>query len=437
MPPEKCPNYWLNWGSEIVDQIKERLIGRLVLYAKIDSAANEETKAYPSSPGQLALGALLVEELHSMGLSGARQDENGLVWCSIGATAGNEEVPGLLFNAHLDTSPEAPGENCRPRIIEHYDGGDIALENGDFITLQETPELASLVGHTLVTTDGRTLLGGDDKAGVAAIMEIVARLVESKKTNDPISHGPVDILFTCDEEIGRGTKHFHRHQTQAVGGFTLDGGGAGAIDVETFSADLATVRFAGRNTHPSVGKGKMVNALRAAAQFLTQLPMELSPERTEGRDGFLHPYDLEGGVSEATVRILLRAFDEAELDRYAGILEQISRSTEDSVPGLKVAIDRKAQYRNMGDGLKQSPQIVELAVKAFEKLAVPYRKDIIRGGTDGALMTAKGLPMPNLSVGQYNIHSTREFASITQVEQAIEHAITMLQLWASPENRQS
>jgi tripeptide aminopeptidase len=405
---------------------QKRLIDRFCRYAQVGTTANPDSEHYPSSPGQLLLGKLLAEELHAMGAVDAHQDPNGLVWATIPGNTPN--APTILLNAHLDTSPEAPGDSVQPVVIESYAGGPILLANGDSITLEDTPELALLVGHTLVTTDGTTLLGGDDKSGVAAIMEIAQRILHSPE----LPHGPIRVLFTCDEEIGRGTKHFTLAKANATAGYTLDGGGAGNIDVETFSADMATVSFRGRNTHPSVGKGVMINALRAASHFVSMLPRDsLSPESTCDREGFLHPYRLDGNVGNSTVQILLRDFVTDKLREYAETIRTVAEKTKQMFPGLEYDVTVVEQYRNMGDVLRDYPAAVEWAEKAFVQLGRPFKRDIIRGGTDGALMSALGLPTPNLSIGQFNIHSTREFASTTMMEQAIEHMLCLLGLWAT------
>ena len=405
---------------------QQRLVDRFCRYVQVGTTANPDTDQYPSSPGQLLLGKMLADELYAMGAVDAHQDLNGLVWATIPGNIAN--APTILLNAHLDTSPESSGDSVQPVVIDTYAGGDILLANGNSITLADTPELASLVGHTLVITDGTTLLGGDDKAGVAAIMEIAQRLLYSRE----LPHGSIRILFTCDEEIGRGTKHFSLAKANACAGYTLDGGGAGNIDVETFSADMATVSFRGRNTHPSVGKGVMINALRAASHFVSLLPRDsLSPESTCDREGFLHPYRLDGNVGNSTVQILLRDFITDKLKEYAETIRTAAEKTKEMFPGLEYDLAVIEQYRNMGDVLRNHPTAVELAEKAFLQLGRPYKRDIIRGGTDGALMSALGLPTPNLSIGQFNIHSTREFASITMIEQAIEHMICLLGLWAT------
>jgi tripeptide aminopeptidase len=405
---------------------KQQLLERFVQYCSIGTAANPSSNAYPSSPGQLKLGQVLVQQLLEMGIADAHQDAHGLIWGTVPSTV-NHDAPTILLNAHLDTSPEAPGDGCNPQVIVDYDGQSIGLLSGDVIDLESTPELSQLVGHTLITTDGRTLLGGDDKAGVAAIMQAVQYWME----NPSIAHGPVRILFTCDEEIGRGTQHFDLTKANALVGYTLDGGGAGTIDVETFSADGATVTFRGRNTHPSVGKGKMINAVRAAAKFIAMLPHdELSPETTSDRQGFVHPYTIQGGVSEVQVQFILRDFETEKLTEYADLLRKTADAVAALFPGLVAKVETTAQYRNMAETIRKSPKTIELAERAYSDLGYASRRDSIRGGTDGALMSALGLPTPNLSVGQYNIHSVREFASLDYMVQSVQHVVRLMELWS-------
>ncbi len=404
---------------------RHRLLDRFLQYVRIGTSADPNTNDYPSSRGQWLLGQLLVEQLQAISISDAIQDDHGLVWATIPATI-DGPVPTILLNAHLDTSPEAPGDHCKPQVIQDYGGGDIPLLSGDAIALEQTPELSNLIGHTLVTTDGKTLLGGDDKAGVAAIMELAYHLIE----NPHLPHGPVRILFTCDEEIGRGTKHVSTDQARSLAGYTLDGGGAGTIDVETFSADMATVRFRGYNIHPSMGKGRMINALKAASRYVARLPLDrLSPETTKDREGFVHPYTLHGSVAEASVQLLLRDFETHKLSEYASMLRANAAEIEGEFRGIKIDIEIIEQYRNMGDKLRQFPMASDLAEQAYHKLGIPSKRASIRGGTDGALMTQMGLPTPNLSVGQYSIHSVKEFASLDEIEFAVQHLVVLLDLW--------
>jgi tripeptide aminopeptidase len=403
---------------------RQRLIDRFIRYARVGTTANPSATTYPSSSGQLELERMIADELKAMGASDVEQDQYGLVWATIPGSHPNG--PTILLNSHLDTSPEAPGHNCSPHVIESYPGGPIVLLNGTTIDATNTPELSDLVGQTLITTDGTTLLGGDDKAGVAVIMEVAQCLLESPDRK----HAALRILFTCDEEIGAGTKHLSLAQCRSQFGYTLDGGGAGCIDVETFSANKAVVSFRGRNTHPSVGKGRMINSIRAASEFVARLPRQsLSPESTDDRQGFLHPYHLAGTVDQSEVHLILRDFETERLDDHGQLLDQLAKQIEADFPGLSVHVEISRQYRNMGDVLKRHIPVIEKAERAFEALGRSSRREIIRGGTDGALMSEMGLPTPNLSVGQYNIHSVREFVSVNQMIEAGEHALKLLELW--------
>ena len=339
--------------------------------------------------------------------------------------------PVVAFNAHLDTSPETSGEDVKPQVVHGYAGGDICLPGNRqrVIEVAENPELARMHGHTLVTSDGTTLLGGDDKAGLAIIMEMAETLME----NSRIVHGPIRILFTCDEEIGHGVDHVGLDRLGADVGYTFDGAGANDIDVATFSADLAVVTIRGVNIHPSIAKGRMVNAIRAAGAFAERLPRDQAPEVTSEQEGFLHPYVVEGGVAEVTLKILLRDFETEQLSVQAEQLRQIAVEIEGSFPGIAIEIDVRAQYRNMADGLTREPRAVEFAVEAHRRLGRTARLTTVRGGTDGSQLTERGLPTPNLSSGQHNPHSPLEWASLDEMVQAVEVAIELVQIWAAQE----
>jgi len=405
---------------------RDRLLERFLRYVQVGTAADPTSLTYPSSPGQLELGKILVAELQAMGVVDARQDEHGLVWGTVPATVPGE-IPTILFNAHLDTSPEAPGDHVAPQVIEAYAGGDIPLScDGRIIRVADSPALAAMHGHCLVTTDGTTLLGGDDKAGVAAIMELAQHLIE----NPHLPHGPVRLLFTCDEEIGQGAKFMDLQQARAAAGYTLDGSGHGEVENENFSADQVTVTVEGYNIHPAIAKGKMLNASRGLAWLLSELPLDhRTPETTEGRQGFLHVYDLSGSVSSAQAKILLRDFDTQQLDTYADLIQAAADNVMAGIPGLKITLNRHAQYRNMADALAHAPHVVDFALRAHEALGRTPKLSLIRGGTDGAMFSALGLPTPNLSVGQHNIHSVLEFASLTEMAWGVEHAVKLLELW--------
>lgn len=403
------------------------LLDRFLRYVRIDTKAEERSQTYPSSPGQLVLGKMLRDELYAFGLSDAHQDEYGLVFATIPATA--PDAPTIAFNSHVDTNPENPGANVKPQIIRNYRGGDIVLP-GDptkVIRFAENPDLAAVIGKTVITTDGTTLLGADDKAGLAVIMEAARILVE----NPSIPHGPVRIVFTCDEEIGFGVKHLEPAQVGAVVAYTLDGMASGEIEDETFSADAATVAITGVNIHPSIAKGRMINAVRLAGMFIDRLPRRLmSPETTDGREGFLHPLTIEGGTAQVRIGFLLRDFDTAQLPVQAEILREIGRQVEREHPGSKVEVAIRRQYRNMRDGIAREPRAVKYAEEATRRAGLEPKFRIIRGGTDGAALTEKGLPTPNLSTGEHNPHSPLEWTCLEEMEAAVRVVVELVQVWA-------
>jgi tripeptide aminopeptidase len=405
----------------------ESLLDRFCRYVRIDTQADESARSYPSSRGQLELGRLLTAELQAMGLRDAAQDEHGIVLATVPATR-QPHGPAIAWIAHLDTSPETSGHGVKPIVHRNYAGGDIVLpaESSKVIRVSANPELAQLHGKTLVTTDGTTLLGADDKAGVAIIMEAAAHLA----AHPEIAHGPVRICFTCDEEIGRGVDHVDLSKLGAQVGYTLDGGGAGEIDMETFSADLALVTITGVNIHPSIGKGRMVNAVRIAGAFLDRLPwLTLSPETTADRDGFLHPYRIEGGVAEATLRILLRDFDTPKLAEQARLLENIARVLQAEHPTASINVRVAPQYRNMAQGLAKEPRAVRFAEEAMERVGLQPRRTIVRGGTDGSRLTELGLPTPNLSCGEHNLHSPLEWTCLEEMAIAVRVLVELAQIW--------
>ena len=407
---------------------QERLLERFLRYVKIDTTAREGADEYPSSPGQRDLGRLLVAELLQMGVRDARQEEHGIVTATVPATT-TRQVPVVAFSAHMDTSAETSGAGVKPQVIADYPGGDLVLP-GDpsrVIRVADNPELEALLGRTIITSDGTTLLGADDKAGIAVIMEAAAWLMEHPQTE----HGPLRLCFTCDEEIGRGVDHVDLGQLGAVACYTLDGQGADTIDVETFSADRATVTIDGVNIHPSIAKGRMVNALRVAADFLARLPRErLCPETTEGREGFLHPYQIAGGVARVTLQILLRDFDAAELGRLAAWLHGAAGASMAEFPGARIEVSLKRQYRNMAEGLSTEPRAVALAQRALERLGRNAKLTIVRGGTDGSRLTEMGLPTPNLANGQHTPHSPLEWACLEEMAGAAEWLVALAETWA-------
>lgn len=406
---------------------RARLLQRFLRYVQVATTADDASTTSPSSPGQLQLGEMVVEELRGCGLQDVQQDAHGIVLATIPATLARP-VPVVAFNAHFDTSPETRGDGVRPQVIERYAGGDIVLpgDSSKVITVAQCPALRDLHGHTLITTDGTTLLGGDDKAGVAIMVELAHYLQEHPE----IEHGPIRLLFTCDEEIGKGPARVDLQQVGAAVGYTLDGGGQDGIDVETFSADLALVSIQGVNIHPSIAKDKMINAVRIAAAFLAGLPRECAPEQTADRDGFLHPYAIEGGVARVELKILLRSFQTEELNAFAALLRNQAAVTQREYPGAQIALEIRRQYRNMAEGLRTEPRAVDYACAAHRRLGREPKLGSIRGGTDGAQFTERGLPTPNLSSGQHNIHSPLEFASLDQMLAALQVAVEIVKRWA-------
>jgi tripeptide aminopeptidase len=410
----------------------ERLLSRFLTYVQIDTTAKPEAATYPSSAGQWELGRLLVGELQTLGLTDISQSEHAIVMATLPATS-RRSVPTIAWTAHLDTSPETSGAGVRPQVWRNYDGGDLVLPGRPdcVIRRDENPELADGLGHTLVTSDGTTLLGADDKSGIAAIMEAAALLVEHPE----IEHGPVRLCFTCDEEIGHGVDHVDLAKLAAVCCYTLDGSAADQIDVETFSADLATVTVRGVNIHPSIAKGRMVNAVRVAAEFVAGLPrVRLAPETTDDRQGFLHPYDVSGGVAEATIRILLRDFHTDRLGVYAERLRRHAATVAAMFPGAAIDVTVKSQYRNMAAGLAREPRAVEYAQQALQRLGRPARLGVIRGGTDGSRFTELGLPTPNLATGEHNPHSPLEWTSVEEMASAAAWLVAIAERWGERGN---
>jgi tripeptide aminopeptidase len=404
-----------------------RLLERFLRYVQIDTTAGDRSTGYPSSPGQLTLGRMLCDELRAIGLDDADQDQFGLVMATLPGTC-RRDVPRIAFNAHVDTSPETTGKDVKPQVWRNYDGRDLVL-TGDatkVIRVDGNPELRDLVGRTIITSDGTTLLGADDKAGLAVIMEAITWLAERRE----IEHGPIRTLFTCDEEIGHGVDHVDLKKLGATVCYTLDGSGMNQIDVETFSADLATITLRGVNIHPSIARGRMINAVRVAASFVSRLPRALSPETTDEREGFLHPYLVDGGVAEVRLKILLRDFDTSQLAAQAKLLQMIAEATGAAWPGCEIDVAVTPQYRNMAEGLACEPRAVAYAEEAHWRLGRQPQRTIIRGGTDGSRLTEMGLPTPNLSTGEHNPHSPLEWTCLEEMLAAVEVVTMIARVWA-------
>lgn len=405
------------------------LLERFCRYVRVATDAVEGATTYPSSPGQLELGRMLLGELQTLGLHDAQQSAFGIVTATLPATVPG--TPVIAWIAHMDTSPETSGKNVQPIIHTNYNGQDIPLP-GDptkVLRVADSPDLLKCVGKTVITTDGTTLLGADNKAGLAVIMETVAYLQQHPE----IPRGAIRICFTCDEEIGHGVDHLDPKDIGAVVGYTLDGAGQGEIEGETFSADKATVVIRGVNIHPSVGKGRMINSIRLAGIMLDRLPrLTLTPETTEGREGFIHPYRIDGGVAETTLHFLLRDFVTAKLGEEAELLRTVARTIMAEYPGASIDVQITPQYRNMADGMKNEPRALAYAVEATRRAGLTPKLSSIRGGTDGSQLTAKGLPTPNLSTGEHNPHAPLEWTCLEEMQSAVKVLVELAQVWAQP-----
>lgn len=402
------------------------VLDRFLRYVQIDTRSDDKSPSCPSTPGQLTLLRLLVEELQGMGLKDAAIDENGYVMATIPATI-HRDTSTVGFIAHVDTSPEMSGTNVKPIVHAAWDGSDIALPDDPTAILRtaDYPDLARQIGHDIVTASGATLLGADDKAGVAAIVAAAEQLLR----HPDIPHGPIRLGFTPDEEIGRGANRFDVARFGARCAYTLDGGSCGELEFESFSADQMRVTFAGFNTHPGYAKGKMVNAIRAAGRFVDRLPSDISPERTGGYDGFLHPYQVDASVDRTTVVLIVRDFVTAALaekEQLAKrIAEDIGRET-----GTTVSIEIKEQYRNMREVIDRHPEIVERARDAIRRTGLTPSEKPIRGGTDGSRLSFMGLPTPNLFAGEHNFHSRLEWTSRQDLEKSVEVIVELAKRWA-------
>lgn len=402
---------------------------RFLRYVQIDTQSREGSSTTPSTPGQLVLLHLLCDELQALGASEVEIDRHGYVMATLPATISGRDVPTIGFLAHVDTSPEMPGAGVKPLVHRKYDGRDLVLPDDETMVLRraEVPELERQMGNDIVTASGLTLLGADDKAGIAAIMAAAEHLL----AHPEVSRGTVRIAFTPDEEIGRGADHFDVARFGAACAYTLDGGERGDLEYESFSADAMEVAFHGFNTHPGYAKGRMVNAVRAAAAFIDALPRErLSPETTAGYQGYIHPYIVEGGTERARVRVLLRDFDSRKLTEYRALVSAAAQDAATLIAGVRVEISTEESYRNMREVLEQHPQVVEHATRAMRRAGIEPVIKPIRGGTDGSRLSFMGLPTPNLFTGQHNFHSRLEWVSAQDMDAAAEVIVHLCETWA-------
>jgi tripeptide aminopeptidase len=400
---------------------------RFLRYVQIDTQSDPQSNASPTTARQKDLSKLLVQELKQIGVAAVQMDEWGYVYATIPSNT-NKNVPVICFCAHVDTAPDCSGTGVKPLVHSNYDGQDIVLpdDTTQVLKIADYPYLKTLIGHDLITASGSTLLGSDDKAGVAEIMDLANFLV----TNKEVKHGTIKILFTPDEEVGKGTAHVDLKKLGADFGYTLDGGERGSLEDETFSADGVQVIIHGVIAHPGYAKDKMINALKIAGEILAALPKDrLSPESTDGRRGFIHPVRLEGIAEKCTIDFIIRDFDTEGLKKKEDYLRTQIEERMRTYPRARFEYQVTEQYRNMKELLDQNPQVVEYAKEAINRAGLTVKMESIRGGTDGSRLSFMGLPCPNLFAGEQAIHSKHEFISIQDMNKAVETMVHISMIW--------
>jgi tripeptide aminopeptidase len=413
------------YTSELAEALSADVLDRLLRYVRIDTQSDRAHTRSPSTPGQLELGRLLVDELREIGLADAAQDDAGFVMATLPGNVDGAPVIGLL--AHLDTSPDESGANVEPLVHRDYDGGVIELpRRGTVLDPARMPELSPRVGHDLVTTSGDTLLGADDKAGMAEIMAALAYLA----AHPELPRATVRVGFTPDEEIGEGAKVFDIEAFGAACAYTLDGSGVGEFTDETFTASSADVIIEGVDVHPGFATGKLVNAARLAGGVLAALPAELTPEATSEREGFIHVYSVEATAGKATIRTIVRDFDDERLAQHVALLRRTAEEVVATEPRARLEVDVRHQYPNMRTYLDRHPGVSEAALEAIRREGMEPTRIPIRGGTDGSILSARGLPTPNLFTGGHEYHSVREWASVQDMASAAAVAVRLVGVWA-------
>ena len=403
-------------------------LDRFLSYVKYDTQSSEESDSYPSTLKQLELSKKLLLELKDLGLKETEITEHGYVFGTLPSNV-DHKVPVIGYIAHVDTSPDVSGKDVNPVINKNYQGGDIVLKNesSQVIEFKMNPALKNCIGHDIITTDGTTLLGADNKAGIAEIMGAIQFMVD----NPEIKHGPIRVAFTVDEEVGTGTKHFDVKKFAADYAYTIDGETAGEIEDETFCADTAIVRIKGVNVHPGYAKDRLVSAVKIAAHLIDQLPSDrMSPETTEKREGYLHPNTIKGGVEESEVIFLVRDFNVDGLKEKEKYLENLCKKVEKKYPKSELSIEIKESYRNMKIILDKHTQVVDYAMEAVARAGLKPVKNLIRGGTDGAGLCFMGVPTPNVFTGGHNFHSKKEWISVQNMAKAVETIIRLSEIWA-------
>jgi tripeptide aminopeptidase len=401
---------------------------RFMRYVQIDTQSDPASPTQPSTEKQKDLSRILVDELKAIGVTDAELDEHGYVYGTIPATTDKANVPVLCFCSHVDTAPDCSGAGVQPILHPKWNGQDIVLPDDPTIVISKNdhPYLEQRIGDDIITASGTTLLGADDKAGVAIIMDYANYLLQHPE----IKHGKIRILFTPDEEVGRGVNKVDMQKLGADFGYTMDGGERGHLEGENFSADAVTVTFHGVSAHPGYAKGKLVNAIKIASTFVGMLPMDnWSPETTEGKEGFVHPVHMEGMLEKATVSFIIRDFDTAQLARHEQRLRELVDKSLALFPGAQAEFMIKEQYRNMKEVLDDHPRVMDYAAQAYERAGITPERISIRGGTDGARLSFMGMPCPNLFTGEMGIHSKQEYVSVQDMEKAVEIIVHLSQIW--------
>jgi len=413
----------MNFNSPLNFTVTERFLR----YVIIDTQSDPSSDSFPSTEKQKDLGKVLVSELLEIGITDAHLDQYGYVYATIPANTDKKDIPVICFCSHMDTAPDCSGKDVRPIVHKNYQGADIVLPDdpNQVIKQNEYPELKNQTGNDLITASGTTLLGADNKAGVAEIMDACYQLVN----NPAIKHGTIRILFTPDEEIGRGVDKVDIEKLGAYAGYTMDGENAGNMENETFSADGAKLIINGISAHPGFAKGKMESAIKIAGQIIAALPYNLSPEGTENKEGFVHPVAIEGHVETASISFIIRDFDEDKLVNHADVIREIADEVLKKFPGSSYDLDVKPQYRNMKSMLDKHPQIVEYAMEAMKRAGLNAKLCSIRGGTDGSRLSFMGLPCPNIFAGEHAFHSKQEWVSVQDMQKAVETILHLCEIW--------
>lgn len=408
--------------------VKDDLAERFMRYARIDTEADPNSSSFPSSEKQKDLARLLAKELTEMGASDVEMDQWGYVFATIPSNSSNTDLPTICFCSHMDTAPDCSGKDVKPILHHQWNGDPIVLPDdpSQVLSINNHPYLKDKIGQDIITASGLTLLGADDKAGVTIIMELAHYLINHPE----ILHGKIRILFTPDEEVGRGVEQLDMKKLGADYGYTLDGGPLGEVEDETFSADAINFTFQGISAHPGYAKGKMQHAIKIASAFIDSLPKDRwSPETTSHREGFVHPTHISGGLEQASVSFILRDHVTAKLDEYAEELIRLAKQTLVAFPGTSMQHQRVEQYRNMKEILITCPFVTDYAVEAMETAGISPKRSIIRGGTDGSRLSFMGLPCPNIFTGEMAIHSRQEYVVVQDMHAAVRTLIALVQRW--------